>query len=138
MEEVILVIHMFLALAIIGLVLLQRSEGGGLGIGGGGGLGGLATPQGAANLLTRMTAICAGLFFLTSLILGVMAGQDTRARVSLVDALQNAPAQQNAADAPANPSAVPETVPATDAAPAVPAETPAEKPPATPSVPIAD
>lgn len=133
MENVILVIHLFLALAIIGLVLLQRSEGGGLGIGGGGGLGGLATPQGAANLLTRMTAICAGLFFLTSLILGVMAGQDTRGRVSLIDALQNTPPVQDARDVPANPSAVPETPPATDAAPAA-----APATPTTPSVPIAD
>lgn len=125
MEEVILVIHMFLALAIIGLVLLQRSEGGGLGIGGGGGLGGLATPQGAANLLTKMTAICAGLFFLTSLILGIMAGQDSKGRISLGDALQNAPAAQEQMQ---------ETPDA--ATPAVP-DASTEKPESTPSVPIA-
>jgi preprotein translocase subunit SecG len=125
MEEVILVIHMFLALAIIGLVLLQRSEGGGLGIGGGGGLGGLATPQGAANLLTKMTAICAGLFFLTSLILGIMAGQDSKGRISLGDALQNAPAAQEQTQG--TPDA---------AAPAVP-DVPTETPESTPSVPIA-
>jgi preprotein translocase subunit SecG len=126
MEEVILVVHMFLALAIIGLVLLQRSEGGGLGIGGGGGLGGLATPQGAANLLTKMTAICAGLFFLTSLILGIMAGQDSKGRISLGDALQNAPSAQEA------PLAT--EVPAPVDAPAPQTETPPES---TPSVPIA-
>ena len=65
MENVILVIHLILALAIILLVLIQRSEGGGLGIGGGsgGGLGGLASPKGTANMLTRMTAIAAGSFF---------------------------------------------------------------------------
>lgn len=100
MESVVLVIHLFLALAIVGLVLLQRSEGGGLGIGGGGGLGGLATAQGAANLLTRMTAICAGLFFVTSLILGVMAGSHTQSSSPLSDALQTAPAQ---AESPAVP-----------------------------------
>jgi len=92
MESVVLVIHLFLALAIIGLVLIQRSEGGGLGIGGGGGLGGLATPQGAANLLTRMTGICAGLFFLTSLILGVMAGHEGKTSQGLMEALDAAPA----------------------------------------------
>lgn len=72
--EVVLVIHLMLALAIIGLVLLQRSEGGGLGIGGGGGMGGLATPQATANALTKATGLCAACFFATSLILGIMAG----------------------------------------------------------------
>ena len=93
MESVLLVIHLFLALAIIGLVLLQRSEGGGLGIGGGsgGGLGGLTTAEGAANLLTRATAICAAAFFCTSLILGVLAGRNSTS-TSLIDALEEAPA----------------------------------------------
>lgn len=86
MESVVLVIHLFLALAIIGLVLLQRSEGGGLGIGGGGGMGGLATARGAANLLTRATAICAGCFFVTSLALGVLAGHGT-SESGLLDAV---------------------------------------------------
>lgn len=72
MEHVFLVIHLMLALAIVGLVLLQRSEGGGLGIGGGG-MGGLATPKAAANALTKATAFCAACFFGTSLILGIMA-----------------------------------------------------------------
>lgn len=84
MEQVVLVIHLILALAIIGLVLLQRSEGGGLGIGGSGGLGGLATPGGTANVLSRMTAICAMCFFGTSLILGILAGTHGNAR-SLLD-----------------------------------------------------
>ena len=88
MENVILVIHLFLALAIIGLVLLQRSEGGGLGIGGGsGGMGGLTTAQGTANLLTRATAICAFAFFCTSLLLGILAGRSTQP-VGLLDALE--------------------------------------------------
>ncbi len=88
MENVLLVIHLFLALAIIGLVLLQRSEGGGLGIGGGGGgLGGLATAKGTANLLTRATALCAVAFFCTSLALGILAGQNSQP-VGLLDALE--------------------------------------------------
>lgn len=81
METVLLVIHMLLALAIIGLVLIQRSEGGGLGIGGGGGgLGNFATPRSTANALTRATALCAAGFFVTSLILGIMAGTHTRSQ----------------------------------------------------------
>ena len=90
MENVILVIHLFLALAIIGLVLLQRSEGGGLGIGGGGGLGGLATAKGAANALTKATTLCAIAFFCTSLILGVLASQASRERAGLAAALEDA------------------------------------------------
>ncbi len=77
MEAVVLVIHLILALAIIGLVLLQRSEGGGLGIGGssGGGLGSFASARGTANALTKMTAICATGFFITSLTLAVLASR---------------------------------------------------------------
>jgi len=88
MESVILVIHLILALAIICLVLLQRSEGGGLGIGGGGGgMGALASAQGTANALTRMTAICAASFFVTSLVLGIMAGTHS-SKGSILDALE--------------------------------------------------
>lgn len=75
MAEVVLIIHIVLALGIIGLVLIQRSEGGGLGIGGGGGMGSLATAQGTASLLTKVTTIFAFCFFGTSLLLGVLAGQ---------------------------------------------------------------
>ena len=65
-----------LVLALIGVVLLQRSEGGGLGIGGGGGF---MTSRGTANVLTRTTAILAGLFFATSLVLSILAGVDRAA-----------------------------------------------------------
>ena len=71
MQHVIIVIHLMLVLALIGVVLLQRSEGGGLGIGGGGGF---MTSRGTANVLTRATAILAALFFVTSLILSILAG----------------------------------------------------------------
>ncbi|MGF1631139.1 MAG: preprotein translocase subunit SecG [Kiloniellaceae bacterium] len=79
MTTVLLVIHILLALALIGVVLLQRSEGGGLGIGGGGGgggggMGGFLTGRGTANLLTRTTAILAAAFMLTSLSLTLLAG----------------------------------------------------------------
>jgi len=100
MESVVLVIHLFLALAIIGLVLLQRSEGGGLGIGGGGGgLGNLATAQGTASVMTRMTAICAAGFFVTSLTLGILAGTHT-VKPSLIEAVgEAAPAVESSVDA---------------------------------------
>jgi preprotein translocase subunit SecG len=75
MEGIVLVIHLLLALTLIGLVLMQRSEGGALGIGGGGGgMGGFLTARGSANLLTRATAVVAALFIVTSLSLAIMAG----------------------------------------------------------------
>lgn len=119
MESVILVIHLILALAIIGLVLLQRSEGGGLGIGGGG-MGRLTTAKGAANLLTRATGICAMAFFATSLILGILAGQSSNARHGILDALE-----KPALEVPAK----------TEEAPAA-ADT--EKPPEVPAAPISE
>jgi preprotein translocase subunit SecG len=81
MEQVVLVIHLMLALGIIALVLLQRSEGGGLGVGGGGGgMGNLAGAQTTANALTRMTAVFAGCFFCTSLLLAILAGTHSQPR----------------------------------------------------------
>lgn len=92
MENVILIIHLILALAIIGLILLQRSEGGGLGIGGGsGGLGSLASAGQTGNILTRATAFCAAGFFCTSLILAVLAGGHSKS-TSLLENLDNPPA----------------------------------------------
>lgn len=70
MQTVIIVIHLMVVLALVGVVLLQRSEGGGLGIGGGSGF---MTARGAANALTRATAILAVAFFVTSLSLSLMA-----------------------------------------------------------------
>ena len=91
MEAVVLVIHLILALAIIGLILLQRSEGGGLGIGGGG-LGNVASAKSMNNVLTRATAICAMGFFCTSLFLGILAGKHSDAGKSILDKLEETPA----------------------------------------------
>ena len=90
MQTLVLTIHILIALALIGVVLLQRSEGGGLGIGGsgGGGGGGFMTARGTANLLTRVTAILAACFFATSLILAIMAGAG-RQNVSIIDEVIN-------------------------------------------------
>jgi preprotein translocase subunit SecG len=73
MTTVVLVIHLLIAMALIGVVLLQRSEGGALGIGGGGGGGSLFSSRGAANVLTRTTAILAVAFFITSITLTMLA-----------------------------------------------------------------
>jgi len=93
MEQILLVIHVMIAIAMVITVLLQRSEGGALGIGGGGGGGaggGLMTGRGAANLLTRSTAILATGFFVTSILLAVMAGAG-KAPTSVID---QSPSQQ--------------------------------------------
>ena len=74
MITLILVVHALLAVAMIGVIMIQRSEGGGLGMGGGGGMSGFMTGRGAANLLTRTTSILAGLFMLTSIGLAWLAG----------------------------------------------------------------
>ncbi|MGF1543734.1 MAG: preprotein translocase subunit SecG [Parvularculaceae bacterium] len=72
MTEIILTIHVLIVLGLIGVVLLQRSDGGALGLGGGGG-GGFMTGRGAANALTRTTSILAFMFFATSLSLAILA-----------------------------------------------------------------
>ena len=59
MNTVLLIIHLFVTLALIGVVLIQRSEGGGLGIGTSQGVGSFMSGRGTANLLTRTTAILA-------------------------------------------------------------------------------
>jgi preprotein translocase subunit SecG len=71
MATVLLVIHLMVAATLVGVVLLQKSEGGALGIGGGGG--GFLTGRGTANLLTRTTAGLAAAFFLTSILLTLLA-----------------------------------------------------------------
>jgi preprotein translocase subunit SecG len=75
MQTVLIVIHLMIVLALVGVVLIQRSEGGGLGVGGGSGF---MSARGTANALTRTTAILAALFFLTSLGLGVLSRYEGR------------------------------------------------------------
>jgi preprotein translocase subunit SecG len=72
MTTVLLIIHLFVTLALIGVVLIQRSEGGGLGIGSSQGMGSFMSGRGTANLLTRTTAILATLFMALSLTLALM------------------------------------------------------------------
>jgi preprotein translocase subunit SecG len=109
MDIVLIVIHLMVVLAMIGLVLLQRSEGGALGIGGGGG-GGFMTTRSAGNVLTTSTAFLATAFFVTSIGLALLAK------------MQGAP------------SDIFDTLPAGQSAPAT-AETPAPPTPATGTTP---
>jgi preprotein translocase subunit SecG len=90
MQTVVIVIHLMIVLAMIGVVLLQKSEGGGLGMGGGG-AGGFLSSRGTANVLTRTTALLAMGFFLTSLVLSILAGFDRKPRSILPG---GTPAQQ--------------------------------------------
>lgn len=73
MQTILVIAELVIAVALIVFVLLQRSEGGALGMGGGGGMGGLFSPRGAADTLTRTTAILAALFFLTCVGLNLLA-----------------------------------------------------------------
>ena len=121
MMIVVLVVHVLLAISLIGVVLIQKSEGGGLGLGGGGGGGmsGLMTGRSTANLLTRTTAILAGCFMATSILLAILAAHQHAGGGSILDQIPT--------------STAPATLPkATDVpAPVVPAQ------PQQPSVPLA-
>jgi len=155
MDNVLIVAYLLIVLALIAVILLQRSEGGALGIGGGGGF---MTARGSANLLTRTTAVLATLFFAMAIGLTVLSevnrgssgileraaqGEDGEAPSSVLDALNSlqgdlpVPAETPAETAPPADAAAPETelpvppapaeaVPAAEPAPAVePAPAPA-------------
>jgi preprotein translocase subunit SecG len=95
MQQILIVVHLVIVLALVGVILLQRSDSGalsGLG-GGGGGLSGFMTGRGQANALTRATAILATCFFLTSIALAVLAGTASKPRSVIDDAASKLPAQ---------------------------------------------
>ncbi len=153
MQTVIIVIHLMVVVALVAVVLLQRSEGGALGIGGGGGF---MSARGQANVLTRTTAILAGVFFLTSIALTLITRYGDRP-ASILDRIQTEapaattpaggqggildqlPAPKSGTTAPAAGTTAPATggtaAPATGSAPATAPATPAPATPATPSVP---
>ena len=96
MQTVVIVVHLMIVATLIATVLLQKSEGGGLGVGGGAGF---MSSRGTANLLTRTTAVLAVGFFLTSLWLAWLAGSD-RKPSSIID---STPASQSQPAGPATP-----------------------------------
>ena len=125
LTTVLLIIHLFVTLALIGVVLIQRSEGGGLGIGSSQGMGAFMSGRGTANLLTRTTAILATIFMALSLTLALMNRGTVGAGRSL---LETPPASAPAPGAPA-PAAPASPAPATQ----TPAPPPAPKGPAVPN-----
>jgi preprotein translocase subunit SecG len=116
MITVVLVVHLLLAVVLVGVILLQKSDGGALGSIGGGGMSGFMTGRSTANLLTRVTAGVATAFFLTSITLAVLAANQ-RAPHSVIDQ-----------PGPASPLAPPPASPA----PAGSAPAPAPNGPSTP------
>jgi preprotein translocase subunit SecG len=104
MTTIVLIIHLLIALALVGVILLQRSEGGALGIGGGG-MGGLMTGRASANLLTRATAVLAVGFITTSMLLAVLAAHRTAPSSILDQPAPTAPAEPAEPAAPAAPPA---------------------------------
>jgi preprotein translocase subunit SecG len=126
MQAVLIIIHLVVAVALICVVLLQRSEGGALGMGGGGsGLGGLFSPRGAANTLTRTTAILGLMFFVTSMSLTLLT-LGTRRPTSI---LTQPATGQTAPGTPGAPPSLPSR------APAAPPTLPSANPPAAPAAP---
>lgn len=134
METVLIIVHLIIVLALIGVVLLQRSEGGGMGLGGGGGGGvsGFMTGRGQANALTRATAILAGLFFVTSIALTVMATSSRAPRSILDGAAPAAPAGQQAPAAPQGGNVLEQLQRLQGDQPAAPAPAPSAPAPAAP------
>ncbi|MBD9372459.1 preprotein translocase subunit SecG [Rhizobium sp. ARZ01] len=134
MQTVLLVIYLMVVVALIGIVLIQRSEGGGLGIGGGSGF---MSARGAANALTRTTAILATLFFVLALAMGILSRYESKPTdildripgtsgngAGVLDSLGGESPAPAAPAAPANNNAVPTDSGAasgTNAAPAAPA-----------------
>ena len=99
METLLLVAELIIAVALIGFVVLQRSEGGALGMGGGSSMGGLFTPRGAADTLTRTTAILAFLFFATCIGLNLLALHGKN-ETSILDTAAPTPVKSAPAPAP--------------------------------------
>lgn len=84
--NILLIIHILITLALIGVILIQRSEGGGLaGMGGSNPTGGLFSARGAANLLTRATGILATLFFVNCLLMGALSKNQISRTSSILD-----------------------------------------------------
>ena len=118
MFQFLLILQTIIAASLVGVILVQRSEGGGLGVGGSSS--GFMTARGAADFLTRSTAILGGLFVLLSIFLAAYAGvqhEPAKVDTSLANSVSSAPTQSQPVPAPAGN----ETAPATNqSAPAVP------------------
>ena len=109
MQTLLLVVELLIAIVLVIVILMQRSVGGALGMGGGGsGMGGLFSPRGASDTLTRTTAILAVMFFVICLALNLLVAHSVRPK-SILDssgtpARTAAPVQRPATPAPAQPT----------------------------------
>jgi preprotein translocase subunit SecG len=129
LSTVLLIIHLFVTLALIGVVLIQRSEGGGLGIGSSQGMGSFMSGRGTANLLTRTTAVLAAMFMVLSLTLALLNRGTTGVSRSILDTpAASFPSSSVPSGSPPSgqapssqaPTGVPQTGPAAPASPAAP------------------
>ncbi len=122
MLQVVLVIHLMIAIALIAVILMQKSEGGALGIGGGG-MSNFMTGRGTANVLTRTTAILAGCFMLTSVLLVIIPRLGTQAPSIIPETTNSSvplPTPAPAAPQPTAPAPTQPAAPATPTGPTVP------------------
>ena len=103
MVILLLAVHILVAISLVGVALLQKSEGGALGMGGGG-MSGFMTGRSTANLLTRTTAILAACFFVTSIGLALLSGNKGTPRSILEQSAPAAPAVPAAPQPPATPA----------------------------------
>ncbi|MDE2333077.1 MAG: preprotein translocase subunit SecG [Rhodospirillales bacterium] len=103
MTLVLLIIHLFVTIALIGVVLIQRSEGGGLGIGSSQGMGAFMGGRGTANLLTRATAVLATAFFVLSMTLALLGHRQGGGGLLAPPPPASAPAVPAPAPAPSGP-----------------------------------
>ncbi|MDP9127440.1 MAG: preprotein translocase subunit SecG [Pseudomonadota bacterium] len=147
MQSVLLVVQFLIAVALIGVILVQRTaqDGGGL-MGGGNTMGGLFTARGSANLLTRTTSVLALAFIVNSLILGYIAGSQHQGR-SAIDQIApiapvsgTAPNEAGGTPSPAVPvdaAPSPPLAPSSSASPVTPSAVTSPTPPKAPAVPLA-
>ena len=114
MFKFLLIVQTLIAAALVSVILMQRSEGGGLGVGGSSS--GFMTARGAADFLTRATAILGGLFIALSILLASIAGasrEPVKVDTSLANQMAPVAPQQQGAPAPGNPATQPGQQPAT-------------------------
>jgi preprotein translocase subunit SecG len=119
MITVLLVLHLFVTLALIGVILIQRSEGGGLGIGTSQGMGAFMGGRSTANLLTRTTAVLATLFMALALTLAILNRGASRSH-SILDFPENSAAPALPMAKPAAPASGSAAAPGASGAPAAP------------------
>ena len=84
MANVLLVIQLIISIVLTGLILIQRSEGGALGIGGGGGGGGFMSGRSATNSISKMTGILGALFIVNAMALSVVFNKENQS-ISQID-----------------------------------------------------